>query len=155
MTETSEVMEPWRHVWRKGFAPLMPTEGLKALAEALRSDDPRLIQGAATSPPPLQCVEDWPVEGACAVTFCGAAQHGVATLVPGKVRAVSDWTIGNAEEFFARACYDCDASLGEPAGCRHFLNAFDEWPRQEMIQNLLPEVERELDRRSQAAKMEE
>jgi hypothetical protein len=58
-------VEYWRQVWRKGVAPLMPTKGLEALAIALENDDPRLIQGHTTSPPPLQSVQGWPVEAAC------------------------------------------------------------------------------------------
>jgi hypothetical protein len=67
-------MESWRRVWREGFVPGISTPGLEALRKALVEDDPRLIQGATTSPPPLQCVEDWPVEGACAVGYCGWAE---------------------------------------------------------------------------------
>jgi hypothetical protein len=62
-------MEGWRIVWRDGFVPLLPTRGLEALRDALRSDDPRLVQGHTTSPPPLMCVSDWPVEAACLLGF--------------------------------------------------------------------------------------
>ena len=124
-------MESWRKVWREGLAPRLSTKALKALAHALEKDDPRLIQGATTTPPPLQCVQDWPVEGACALSFCGWQGEELGT-------------VGEVEEFFARACFECDKLIGEPAGCRWFLNWFDETPRDEMRALLLPEVKRTL-----------
>ena len=42
-------MERWRSNWRVGFAPVMPTEGLVALRQALLDDDQTLIQGATTT----------------------------------------------------------------------------------------------------------
>ena len=50
-------MDSWRKVWRDGLAPLISTEGLEALRTALCDDDARLLQGATTTPPPLQCVQ--------------------------------------------------------------------------------------------------
>ncbi len=49
---------PWREVWHEGFAKVLPTEGLVALATALREDSPRLTQGSTTTPPPLMCVQE-------------------------------------------------------------------------------------------------
>jgi hypothetical protein len=127
-------MESWRKVWREGLAPLLSVAGLEALRAALVRDDPRLQQGATTTPPPLQCVQDWPVEGACAVGFCGWQGEGLET-------------VGEVEEFFARTCFEIDQRLGEPAGCRWFLNWFDETPRDEMRRQLLAEVNRSLAQR--------
>lgn len=121
-------MESWRKVWREGFVPVLPTTGLIALRDALRGDDNRLTQGSTTTPPPLMCVQDWPCEGACALGFCG--WHGDHLE-----------TVGQVEEFFAKACYEADARLGEPAACRWFLNWFDDTPRDEMRRDLLAEVE--------------
>ena len=45
-------MESWRKTWRDGVEPLVSTEGLEALRRALTNDDPRLLQGATSSPPP-------------------------------------------------------------------------------------------------------
>ncbi len=135
-------METWRMVWRDGIAPQLSTPGLMALGKALREDDPRLLQGATTQPPPLQCVQDWPVEGACGVTFCAWQGDDKAT-------------VAEAEEEFARVCYACDQALGEPAACRWFLNWFDLTPREKMIAELLPEVARELARRLRVALKEE
>jgi hypothetical protein len=52
--------------WRKGVAPLLSGAALKALKTASEIDDPTLVQGVTTQPPPLPCVLDWPVEAACA-----------------------------------------------------------------------------------------
>jgi hypothetical protein len=124
-------MESWRKVWRDGLAPLVSTSGLEALRRALLNDDPRLLQGATTTPPPLPCVQDWPVEAACALGFCGwQGDH---------LESVSD-----VEEYFARMCFETDQRLGEPAAIRWFLNWFDETPREEMRRQLLGEVNRTL-----------
>ena len=120
-------MESWRKVWREGVAPLLSTNSLRVLRQGLTNDDPRLQQGATTTPPPLQCVQDWPVEGACALGFCGWQGEGLET-------------VAEVEEFFARMCFEIDQRLGEPAGCRWFLNWFDETPRDEMRRELLSEV---------------
>jgi len=122
------IMESWRKVWRDGFAPILSTAGLEMLRDALSRDDARLTQGATTTPPPLMCVQDWPVEACCALGFCGWRGDGLET-------------VGEVEEFFARCCFEADQRLGEPAACRWFLNWFDDTPRDEMRRELLSEVE--------------
>ena len=102
--------------------------GLEALRDALRGDDPRLTQGSTTTPPPLMCVQDWPVEAACALGFCGWQGDELES-------------VGEVEEFFARACFEADQRLGEPAACRWFLNWFDDTPRDQMRRELFDEVE--------------
>lgn len=119
--------ESWRVVWRTGLAPLLSERSLDALRLALETDDPRLIQGKTTEPPPLQSVRDWPVEAACAVGLCGWLGEGLET-------------VGEVEEFFAQVCFAIDRSIGEPGGCRWFLNAWDEMPRDEARRELLAEV---------------
>lgn len=132
-------METWKKVWRKGVTPLLSTESLEALAKALEGDDQRLMQGATTTPPPLLCVADWPVESACALGYCGWVGDGLET-------------VGEVEEYFARMCFEIDQRLGEAAGCRWFLNWFDETPRDQMRAELLPEVLRALAARRKAQK---
>jgi hypothetical protein len=124
-------MESWRKVWREGLVPVLSTEGLEALRQALVTDDARLVQRATAVPPPLRCVQDWPVEGACALGYCGWQGEELET-------------VSEVEEFFARMCFEIDQRLGEPAGCRWFLNWFDETPRHEMRPQLLAEVNRAL-----------
>lgn len=121
-------METWRTVWRDGFVPVLSTAGLTALRGALIRDDERLTQGSTTTPPPLMCVQDWPCEAACALGYCGWQGEQLST-------------VGSVEEFFAKACFDADAQLGEAAACRWFLNWFDETPREEMRRELLAEVD--------------
>src|SRR5205814_4865596 len=110
------------------------TAGLESLRDALRADDPRLTQGSTTTPPPLMCVQDWPVEAACALGFCGWQGETLES-------------VGEVEEFFARVCFEADQRLGEPAACRWFLNWFDDTPREEMRRLLLPELDRSLAQR--------
>src|SRR6476660_2160772 len=124
-------MDSWRKVWREGLEPLLSTPGLETLRKALVNDDPRLLQGATCTPPPLQCVQDWPVEAACALGYCGWKGDKLET-------------VAEVEEFFARMCFESDQLRGEPAACRWFLNWFDDTPRDEMRRELLVEVQRTL-----------
>jgi hypothetical protein len=124
-------MESWRKLWREGVAPLLSTNGLGALKRGLATDDRRLLQGATTTPPPLACVQDWPVEAACLIGYAGWQAEGLES-------------VGEVEEFFARMCFEIDNRLDEPAGCRWFLNWFDETPRADMRRLLLAEVNRAL-----------
>ena len=124
-------MESWRKVWRDGLVPVLSTAGLRALRKALSKDDARLTQGSTTTPPPLQCVLDWPCEGACVVGYAGWQGDGLET-------------VGEVEEYFARLCFEADQRLGEPAAVRYFLNWFDDADRTEARRLLLPEVDRAL-----------
>ena len=135
-------METWRQVWRDGVAPQLSTAGLEALRKALVGDDERLLQGATTSPPPLQCVRDWAVEGACVIGYCGWQGDGLET-------------VSQVEEFFAQVCFEVDKALGEPAACRWFLNWFDDTPRALVRGLLLCEVNRTLAQRSAGAKADD
>ena len=121
-------MQSWRTVWREGFAPSLSTQGLEALKEALQHNSEELSQGSTTTPPPLMCVQDWPVEAACAVWFGGWRGEGLET-------------VGEVEEYFAKICFEADQRLGEPAACRWFLNWFDDTPRDEMCQQLSEEID--------------
>lgn len=129
MTSVSrlEGLKSWQKIWRMGISPVLSINSLKALQKALEENDPRLIQGATTSPPPLLCVQDWPVDAGCVLAFCGWKGEGLML-----VREV--------QEFFASMCFLIDQRIGELASCRYFLNWFDEAPREEMIEELLKEV---------------
>lgn len=127
--------QAWQKVWREGLSPSISLKGLLALAEALRNNDPRLTQGSTTTPPPLMCVQDWPVEAACALGFCGWQGDGLTT-------------VGEVEEFFAKCCFEADERLGEPAACRWFLNFWDDTPRPECFRLVLQEVDDELAKRA-------
>lgn len=127
-------MEAWRKVWREGVAPLLAGAALEVLRRALVEDDPRLLQGVTTTPPPLPVVEDWPCEAACLLAYPGAVELG------GFAPAVGAARVGDVEESFARLCFEVDQHLGEPAACRFLLNFFDETPREEMRRQMLAEV---------------
>lgn len=131
-------MESWRKVWREGFAPLFSIKGLSFLYKALAEDDPRLIQGATTNPPALINFMNQPTDGGCAVAYCGIENEG----------GFGKASVTDVEEFFARACFEADNRLGEPAACRYFLNWFDDTPREEMRSKLTQEISMELDKRS-------
>ena len=120
-------MESWRKVWREGVSPQLSSRALEALEHALETDDPTLLQGATTSPPPLQCVIDWPAEAACMLGYCGWKGEDLET-------------VGEVEEYFARICFASDTAMKEPAAVRWLINWFDDTPRDEMRQLLLAEV---------------
>lgn len=130
-------MESWRKVWREGIAPQLSPEAIDALRAALIRDDCRILQGATTTPPPLQCVQDWPVEAACILGYCGWQGEGLET-------------VAEVEQFFAETCFEADRLLGEPAAVRWFLNWYDETPRDEMRRQLLAEVNHALARQRAA-----
>jgi hypothetical protein len=121
----------WQYTFRNGLAPVMSTPGLVALRSALERDDARLIQGATSSPPPLQAVLDWPVEGCCAVSLTGWLGDGLAT-------------VGDVSDYFAALCHQADERLGEQGAVRYFLNWFDDTDRRQMRWQLLAEVNRVL-----------
>lgn len=127
-------MESWRLIWRNGFASLISTAGLTALAKGLRDDDPRITQGSTTTPPPLMCVAAWPVQAADPLAFTGWQGDGIAT-------------VGELESYFQGKCLEVDEKLKEPAACGWFLNWLDDTPRAEMRRELLAEVELELAKR--------
>lgn len=123
-------IEAWRKVWREGVLPGLSENNLSNLLTALLTDDATLIQGATSRPVPLQCTQEWPCEAGCAIGYMGW-KDGLTT-------------VDEVEEFFARLCFDTDQRLGELGGCRHFLNAYDEWPREEMRERLTAEVRQNL-----------
>lgn len=131
---TAPLEHTWQQVWRKGFAPQFNDKALLALRGALERDDKTLLQCATTSPPPMPCVSDWPVEGACGI---GWAAWQANDLV----------TVGEVVRAFAEACCMADVRIGESAVCRYFLNWFDSTPRDVMRPLLIKEINLELDKR--------
>ncbi len=131
-------MESWRIIWRRGISPLLTWEHLTVLRQALLIDDPRLLQGATTIPPPMTIVASNPCEAADPIGFC----HWIAD---------GQENVADVEEFFARVCFECDQRIQEPAACRWFINFWDESPREEARALLLGEVARALDERAKTA----
>lgn len=130
-------IEPWRRAWRDGFQSQFSDRQLRLLLKALKLDDPELVQGETISPPPLQCVEDWPVERACIVAYVGWKGDDCELV----------W---QAEDFFGRAVSQAEQQLGGPLSANQFLNWFDDSPRCVVWQLLIEEIERELARRAAA-----
>lgn len=120
-------MESWRTVWREGLAPLLSRSALLALRRALDLDDPRLLQGATTMPPPLASITNWPCEGACAIGYMGWRGEGLET-------------VGEVEEFFSRMCAEIDDRIGELAASKYFVQFWDETPRNKARRLLMDEV---------------
>lgn len=131
MTDATESMESWRYVFRHGFAPVLPLEGLKILKVALETDDRFLLQGRTTFPTQLEDVaDDRTCEAGCPIATCGVAEHGGYGVA----------TVGQVQDFFAKSCFDADQKLGDPASCRRLLNWIDGTDRDEMRRELLAEV---------------
>lgn len=129
-------MESWRQTWRRGLAPLLSTEGLSALLDALVRDDARLVQGSTTLPPPVAANVGCAPTGACALGYCGWQGDGLEC-------------VAEVEEFFGKVCMAAAERMGDPGACSWFLYFFDETPRDEMRRQLTYEVNRELARRSE------
>lgn len=131
-----QATESWRVVFRDGLAPQLSDNALAALERGLAEDDPTLMQGCTTTPPPLMAVQDWPVAGGDFIAYAGWKGEGLVT-------------VGETEEFFAKSCFEIDQRLGEPAACRWFLNWGDNTPRPEAFSALLGEVRREIAKRKE------
>jgi hypothetical protein len=126
----------WQIVLRKGIIPFVDIAALEALRRALEQDSDELITGQTMQPPQLRAFEDVHVQKAC--PLCHAILGG---------RPLSSVTTRQLDELFAAACYQCDLTMGEPQSVRYLLNAIDEWSRQDLIKNLLPEVNAAICRR--------
>lgn len=137
--QTCERIEPWRRVWRDGLGPQFSPTSLVILRGGLLQDDPRLLQRATAHPEPSPLFSADAIEGCCALGF-GAWQSGALQR------------IGDLATFFNHLCSTADDRLGELAGCRYFLDWYDQTPRPVMRHELLGEVNRLLnDRRDIAA----
>ncbi len=128
VTDRPEMPAVAWHAWRAGIVPLLTVADLETLRAALADDDRALVQGGTVSPPCGFAIPDDRCEGACALAFIGWRAHGLET-------------VAEVEEFFARMCALIDQRLGEPAGCRWFLNWWDSTARPVAFAALLAEVE--------------
>jgi hypothetical protein len=124
-----EPMDAWRRVWRLGIAPRLSTAGLEGLRDALIRDDPSLVTGTTTVPPPLACCANEPLSGCCPICFA---------LLESK--APETCRVFDMEGRFTRTCLEADRLCGMPGAVSYLLNAIDGWSRLEMIGSLLPEV---------------
>lgn len=127
----------WCRVFRDGFAPQLTTDELESLAVACETDDPRLIQGGTTTPPPLMCMQGAAVEAGCALGFVGAIRNG----------GFGAATVGQCEQVFADLCHDAGERVGVPDACRFVLNWWDDNPRLQVFREFLSELRAEIGRR--------
>jgi hypothetical protein len=123
----------WRDVWRRGIAPLLAREDLQALLEALRRDDPTLLQGRTLEPCYAPGMDDFPCQGGCLLAYAGWRGQGLRTL-------------GEVDEYFARLCFSADAALNCPGAVSVLFEYFDRTPRAEMRRELEVEILMTLDR---------
>lgn len=139
-------MERWRQIWRDGIVPELTRDNLLVLRHALASDDPRLMQRGTTMPPPLMCVQGWPVEAACLLAYPGVVAAGGFALdydadrkpiLPFREDAA---TVAQAEDSFARLCSAADRRVGEAGAVRHLLGFWDDGLRDDVRVEMLTEV---------------
>jgi hypothetical protein len=128
-------MDAWQTVFRAGIAPQLSHRALTALAAALESDDPALIQQGTTEPPPTAGHLSDLVTAACPLAWCGWKGEAIDLVV-------------NVHKWFAdvqRGCWERIGRLGP------FFDAFvhfvDDHPREHVRRELLGEVRGELARR--------
>jgi hypothetical protein len=123
-------VETWRRILRDGLLRSLTEDELHALRRGLADDDPALLQGMMTLPPPLECLHDWPVEGADLLAYPGWRARGLVT-------------VKEVEECAWALCSAIDARLGEGAA-KELLAWYDATPRADVLAALLGEVEREM-----------
>jgi len=97
---------------------LLSTESLEALPAGLVADDARLIQGG----------DDDAAAVAVRAGLAGRGACGLATAA-GRARGWRRWPRSRSSSPDVARDRPC---AGEPAGCRWFLNWFDETPRDDM-----------------------
>lgn len=107
-------MESWRITWRQLVAALpricaaagcdgeaAKASALRGVLEMLKTDRPELTQGSTTTPPPLMCVQDWPVEAGDLIVWLGM-WSGTLELKSSDKNGNPVASVGTCEEWFAR-----------------------------------------------------
>lgn len=119
----------WQEAWHRGIVPQLSIPELEVLADALERDDPELIQGNTCD---NGGDDDETIYGACAVGYCG-------------------WKALGIQEATELNNYFCDlvdeaqkAFPGVSMPIQTFFLWFDQMPRRQMIEQLLPEVRKAL-----------
>jgi hypothetical protein len=121
-------------IFEKGIAPLLSVEELQHLAQALRNDDVGLLQGLT-----YYGNDKFRTQG-CAVVY-GLIQSSESGVSP----EIADERFMDVQEAFFDRYRHRASAWGE------FLTWYDRAPRDEMIREMLPAVERALAARAAEA----
>jgi len=113
LVTTQKELLPWQRVFRDGIAPQLSTTALLALVNALEAKDETIVRGVGCLPKPTPANADETVTAADAACYAIWRGYGVNK-------------VGDLEERFAQLTFECDQLVGEPAGCRYFLNWWDD-----------------------------
>lgn len=132
-------IEPWRYVFRNGVAKQLSANGLVALREAIKGDDPRLVQGITLKP--IVGGNHARVYSCCFISYAAWQGEGMELC-------------GNVLDFFSRVCDRTNEALmgkkvpseirDERFPVKAFLNWYDDTQREVVFADLLPEIELEL-----------
>ncbi len=124
-------MQKWRLILREGFFPAIPVEGLAALLEAVKTDDPELIQGLTTK----ENSRNEMMAGDL-ITYCVWKGFGLTT-------------VAEVEEKYTDLCNYIDANMGIHS-VRQLSQWYDHQPRDMMRLLLRQEIEHALEHRAAA-----
>lgn len=128
-------MRQWQTAWR-ALAPFLPVAGLEALLTALRTNNPAIIRGCATSPAGDVLALRLDCEGADPLGY--ALWKGLGLR-----------TVEQVRDAHAEACLLANEQLDDGEDhhrCRWLLTWVDSTPREEMLRELASEVEMFLER---------
>ena len=130
-------VEKWQRIWRDVVVPLLSTNSLVALRDALAVDDPRLVQRRTIEPALSYFRQKEPVRvrAACILGYCGWKGENLETTYEVTV-------------FIADLWRKIDKRTGSPESCRVLLETFDGWSRRTLLETMLPEVERAIQQRT-------
>jgi hypothetical protein len=118
----------WRTVFHRGIVPHLPLAALQDLRDALAIGDPAaMLQGAATSPPPLLPLYNFPVTAASPLVYAVMRARGLKT-------------VREADEAFTRFCRHVESTLDE-AATRIFFDFWHDTPLEIAREELLEEVD--------------
>jgi hypothetical protein len=135
-------MEPWRYIFRRGFAPLLSNSALNALQDGLKQDDPALVQGCVVFPKPMPGFWELPAAAVGLLAYVGREGEGL-------------FSVFEVSEFHDRLKEAAAQKLGQMEAATLFLDWFDKTPRDIMRKNLLQETHLELRKRKIASRIRE
>ena len=135
-------MEPWRLIFRRGFAPLLSNSALNALQDGLKQDDPALVQGCVVVRRPVPGCWDLAAVVLGLLAYVGREGEGL-------------FSVFEVSEFHERLKEAAAQKLGQMDAATLFLNWFDKTPRDLMRKNLLQETHLELRKRKIASRIRE